>query len=140
MDHCDVYQLRAKEYERSFYSLRGVEWKLLYQVLAGYVLIATAWWNTRYALPCSAFFPMGCSILTIMLCVGYLHYSLKLSERLHRTRDLQNTYLEMLHAEVNAELIPAPPLRGERWYAFYVQQIFSFSVMVCIVWFINSTK
>lgn len=39
MDEQDLYKLRAEEYERSFYSLRKVEWPLVFRIITLVILL-----------------------------------------------------------------------------------------------------
>ena len=43
MDTYDVYKFRAEEFERNFFSLRQVEWKVVLQLYAGYGVVTAAY-------------------------------------------------------------------------------------------------
>ena len=141
VDANDVYQLRAEELERSFYSLRGVEWKVVFQVFAGYALIAAGWCKTKTSFSSLTALPFGLAGLCILLWVGSALYSWMLLQRLRWTRNLQNEYLKKLHETCSASRLNANPQpRFRVWYAFTIQQLLSFVIMLSIVFFIMGTR
>jgi len=141
MDANDVYQLRAEELERSFFSLRGIEWKVVFQVFAGYALIGAGWCKAKTAFSGSTALPFGLAGLCILLWVGSALNSWMLLQRLRWNRKLQNEYLNKLHETCSASKLTADPQpRFKVWYAFTIQQLLSFVIMLSIVLFIVGTR
>lgn len=140
----DLYRFRAEEYERAVYSLREVEWKVTFQVISGYVLLAVAYWQARSIIPDVPLAAWWIAALTLLLWGTYFYHSLRLQERLTAARELETAYIKELHRILNA---PELPLRkGVKtpkhvgYYAPIAQFTLSTAAMVSILVFIYFTR
>jgi len=104
----DLYTLRAEDFARNFESLRRLEWNTTFQVYAGYAGIALAYHSVLSpSFPYRRSAGFVASLLTLLLYGGYLYLLFHLQRRLHRTRAMQNVYLNKLH-EMIASALPEP--------------------------------
>ena len=120
MDHNDVYKLRAEEYERSFYSLRKVEWPLAFQSYTAYAAIALAYNKVRDGHIAHYWLGLACAGLTFIVFALSIYLALRVQERLHCNRMMQARYLNKLHRSLYATELnhgSDGPIHA-RWYAF----------------------
>jgi hypothetical protein len=143
MDAHEFYRIRAEDFARSFESLRSVEWRVAFQAYAGYGAIALGYGSLRSAEPLSVGIAIGTILATLVLALVTLYLSLRIQERLHQTRRLQNACLEELERLIfgvaGTSALRVPPEAGgsgfwfvshqppihRRWYAFAAQGIVS---------------
>ena len=141
MDECDLYKLRAEEFERNCNFLRGIEWKVIFQVFAGYALIAAAWSKAKGVIPDSSKLPCVMITSAILLFGLTCWYMVCLFKRISWTRKMQNKYLEKLRETVKADILSVgPEPKFKVCYAFCFQQAISLIIMILIILFIWATK
>ena len=134
----ELYRLRAEEYERSFYSLRGVEWQVAFQIYAGYAGVAAGFFSLRgferITLAETTLATVSLLLLVLLFGVG-LFCQFQIQRRLHFTRTMQNAYLKSIHQVLAPELsIPAGTIVPgfQRWWAFRPLQIVNVAITIAI--------
>lgn len=139
MDSNDLLKARADELERNFYSLRTVEWTVVFQSYAGFAAVAIVyhhlyesygWWLGAAATTALSF---------ILLTSIYL--SIRIQERLHVNRDIMNQYYEELHKKLGVEPFDVGqngPIHSRR-YAFVSHLIVSLAIYVTILGYVLVT-
>ena len=144
MDDKDLYRLRAEEFERNFQSMRGIEWRTAIEVFTGYAAIGLSYYHLRDRYPDSGILALGASVLTILLFLTNLYLSLRVQERLHSTRAMQNVYLKKLHDLCGAPELDLPPEIKRpvhaKWYAFGAQITLSGATMLTLLAYILATS
>jgi hypothetical protein len=134
-----VYQFAAKDFAANFFSLRSIEWKVIFEALAGYFGIGSAFYalQQHYSVNCEGLL-IGGIIVTLILAGSTCVLSILLQRRLHRSRKLQNVYLRKAVELIEEELEIYKPeyrLKYERWYAFGIQMIINFTLAISLIAF-----
>lgn len=127
MDKKDVYKFRAEEFERSFFSLRNLEWKIIFQLYIGYAAIAAAFVGITNKYEVNSRISTISTLVVIVLAGIETYLSLRIQERLHLARDKQNKYIDKLHDETGAVKITSEIItKNKRWWGFIPQHIISY--------------
>ena len=125
----DMYKLRAEEYRKRYESMRSLEWKVLFQVYAGYAAIAVAFYRliegqrfdhsgvvAGLAISATAIF---------YLASRYLNY--RIEERLINFNETYLSYLDVMQSslEVDKQGPGTSALGGKYYWTYRVQLILS---------------
>jgi hypothetical protein len=134
----DLFNIRAKDYSENFFSLRGIEWTVVYQLLAGLALIGGAYTQMPGDLKEEILARIGFFALATISFIGWVFLAWQIQRRLHWTRAMQDAYLDGIQKSllgVPRPLGPPNP-RFPRWYAFVVQFCIALAVYVAIAAYI----
>lgn len=137
----DLCKLRAEEYERSFYSLRTVEWQVALQSYVGYGAITagfTALNDPSKGLHASNAEALLCIVGLIVLLAVAIFWQWQIQQRMHLARKLQNRYLTLLHKRTCV-----PDLQKEEkepdyqnWWAFAPWALTNVIAVVALIYYI----
>jgi hypothetical protein len=135
-----LYQFRAEDFDKNYYSLREIEWRRSLETISGYVGIAIAHYNlnTPERMQGNPFLFYAGIYLPLLLFVIYAIFSLCIQARLHYTRDLKNNYIDKLHLEYGESKLPkeSKPPRFGNWYAFVTQLVIHAAVVTAIITYV----
>lgn len=130
-----LYRHRAEEFERSFYSLRTMEWQLVFQTYTGYAAVAAAYVGIRTIIDHSPLVGATFLFLLAVIFVASSFLLFQVQRRMHFTRSMQNAYLTELHRVLAPQInvpqgvvVPSFP----RWWAFVPQQGLSITASAAI--------
>lgn len=113
MDKPELWKLRAEDFARNFESLRGVEWRIVFQLYAGYAAVALAFHLLSEKYHGNSVLIAAAVTAYTILFVTALYLSLRIQERLHSIRYNANKYLDELHLILNER--PAHLTPDEKW-------------------------
>lgn len=139
MDSHDLLKARADERERNFYSLRTVEWTVVFQSYAGFAVVAAVY----HQLQASQGWWLGVAATTALslLLLTSIYLSFRIQERLRVNRDIQNHIYDELHRRLKVERFDVEengPLHG-RWYALGSHLFVSLAIYSAILLYVLST-
>ncbi len=148
MEKAELYRLRAEDYARSFESLRSIEWRVAFQVYVGYAAISLGYSALLEKNGPSWIVTIAACVVTAIMFITTLYLSIRVQERMHTARQLQNEYLSQLD-ELAGDAAPeksstlqgrfwfathTPPIHG-KWYAFLAQTTISVTWALGIIAF-----
>jgi hypothetical protein len=128
-------QYRAAEYEKRYETMQQLEWRLTFQVYAGYAAVAIASSHLHDRLHRSLLVASAAIIATAILYAVFWYVSLRVRERLRYFRKKQNQYIDTLRAMV---AIPVPVadrkgLKHQYVWGISAQQVLSLTAFAAIV-------
>ena len=135
----ELYRLRAEEYERSFLSLRTVEWQVAFQAYAAFASIAIGFFTLidRKDLNIAPTLLGAIAIALAVVVLGIaVFWQFQIQSRHRHYRDRQNAYLKRMHKLVAPELtrnVSMPEPKFKTWWAFVpmlVLYVLSFASVV----------
>lgn len=160
-EHLDLMTARAEEYARSFESMREMEWRVVFETYAGYTAIAVAFNYVHEHYPRTLYVGRLFTLAPLLLLLVSSYFFMRVQERLHNLRKMQNEYLKTLHIVLRVEKIEDRPLRSPRvrwwqvaswfrehnppihrkWYAYSVQLMISIAICFGLtVYIVASTR
>jgi len=138
----DVYKIRIEEFDRNYYSLRDLEWRISLQSLSGYIAVGIAYHAITRDSP-DQVVSRWCAGVVIALSALYAVFRFLLHQRLRYARDTKNEYVKQMHelagidranTEVNYKLW------GKNWYALVMQLLVHILAVVAVVAFVTYEK
>lgn len=139
----DFFKVRAADYAQNFFSLRGVEWTVVYQLLAGFALLGAAFTQMPNGIKNLHWARFGFIGLASTIFFAWIFLAWQLQRRLHWTRKMQNAYFDSIQKSLLE--IPAPLISDDarpkfiRWYAFAVQLCVVIATYISIMVYILSS-
>jgi len=139
----DFFKARAADYAQNFLSFRGVEWTVVYQLLAGFALLGAAFTQVPDGIKHLCWARAGFTGLASTMFFAWLFLAWQLQRRLHWIRKMQNAYFDSVRRSLLE--IPIPSVTDDaspkfvRWYAFAVQLCVAVATYISITVYILSS-
>jgi hypothetical protein len=139
----DCCKIRIEEYDRNYFSLRELEWRISFQFLTAYIGIGIGF-NYLYssALPYKSILVYWCLGLSAVLFLAYVFFSLCLRQRLAYSRARKREYVKQLHGYASVAQCPEE-LDDEKsklwlpnWWAYITQIVTHTSAFATLIAFI----
>lgn len=114
MDAAEYHNARATSYAQNFHSLRQVEWQVAFQAYAGYSVIVVGYHALVTTCPKTQHATFGwiAILLTIFVFIVTCYLALRILERMHSTRELENWHLDRMRQHVATKNYPFKPDPG----------------------------
>jgi hypothetical protein len=138
----ELCKIRIEEYDRNYFSLRAIEWRLVAEFLAGQALLATAHHtlSAKYS-ESKLLFTAGVCLPIALVCL-YLFLALNVQSRLRSNRPRRDAYIQLAHDDCE---VPRPTgddkkhrLAGR--YAIAGQTALHLAAAACVVTYVIATK
>ncbi len=129
-------QYRATEYEKRYESMQQLEWRLTFQVYAGYAAVAIATTHLHDHARHPQAVAMAGIAASLVLYLVFWYISLRVKERQEYFRAKQNLYLDRLRTMVDVPDLSVPQrkhLKHEYRWGMASQQVLSFSALAALV-------
>src|SRR5262245_35808758 len=99
----DVYKFRAEDFWNNYTSLREIEWRITWESLTMYALVATGYFQLSNTNSPPAWGGLGAAIAATLVLLFQIYMSFMVQKRLHFARHWQRQYILKLHDESGAE-------------------------------------
>jgi hypothetical protein len=124
----DLYKFRAEEYRGRYESMRNLEWKVLFQVYAGFAAIAVAFTYVReHELGHDKVVSLLAMVVTLIFYAAARYLSFRIQERLIRFNQTLENYLAELDSALQiSRPNPGTDSLGHQYYwTYHIQLILS---------------
>jgi hypothetical protein len=140
----DIFKVRIEEYDRNYFSLRDLEWRMALQFLSGYIAVGLAYHALRPTNQGSILLPRYCLGAVVLLFLTYNFFRFCLHQRLRTARALRNEYIDKLHAVQEGTKITDELDRHKKawfvdWYALITQLVIHMLASGIVAMFILET-
>ena len=120
----DLYTLRAAEYRDRYENMRNTEWKVLFQVYAGYAVIAIVFEHVNDKFHFHLLVVSLAVLATSVFFAATQYLSFRIQERLINFNKTYDEYVRAMHSQLKIdELGPGTSLLGHKYYWTYHTQL-----------------
>ena len=129
----ELYKVRAEEYRGRYESMRELEWKILFQMYAGYAAIGIIYDHLRKT-GSATIDQSSLSWLAILAAVAFYaaarYLTYRIEERLIAFDACRLDYLSAMHASLTVDEIALGPLGSTYYWSYHTQ--LTLSTLACL--------